>query len=163
MKALVGAFNQDNLLRDCENRLWNRWIVLQHYSLPRSNIPAWTGWGEQRISRAPLNIDIYKIPSSAPPLSGFRALAGPNTAQHQSCLGTWETQGPSAKRGMSMSMLYVALEAAVISSHFIFWSSKVKASFSCVQMYIVHTQIHFFAAFYIFEKIFRILNCHFKM
>lgn len=62
-----------------------------------------------------------------------------------------------------MSMLYVALEAAVISSHFIFWSSKVKASFSCVQMYIVRTQIYFFAAFYIFEKIFRILNCHFKM
>ena len=33
MKALVGAFNQERgFLRDCENQLWNRLIVLQHYT-----------------------------------------------------------------------------------------------------------------------------------
>ena len=32
MKALVCAFISRGLLCDCENRLWNRWIVSQHYS-----------------------------------------------------------------------------------------------------------------------------------
>ena len=39
MKALVGTFNQEKALEGAfsvivkwENRLWNRWIVLQHYS-----------------------------------------------------------------------------------------------------------------------------------
>ena len=37
MKAVVAAFNQEKalvggLLRDCENRLWNRWRTTQHYS-----------------------------------------------------------------------------------------------------------------------------------
>ena len=32
MKALVGKGPSRGLLRDCENRLWNRWIVSQHHS-----------------------------------------------------------------------------------------------------------------------------------
>ena len=142
MKALVGAFNQENLLRDCENRLWNRWIVLQHYSLPRSNIPAWTGWGEQRISRAPLNIDIYKIPSSAPPLPGFRALAGPNTAHHQSCLGTWEHPGSiSKKRYVHVYVVCCSRSCRNLISLYILVKQSQGFLFLCTNVYSAYTNI----------------------
>ena len=59
VKVVVADFSQDpsrGLLRDCENRLWNRWIVLQHLSWPHeygvtivtcslaaSSSPSWCG------------------------------------------------------------------------------------------------------------------------
>ena len=47
MKALVGAFNPSRgLLRDCENRLWNRWTVCgtnSDYTFPCNNCRALVG------------------------------------------------------------------------------------------------------------------------
>ena len=49
------------LLRDCENRLWNQWIVLQHYTRH------WEVWAPTGSSHTQISLDIlYLLPTDRP-------------------------------------------------------------------------------------------------